>query len=297
MPEANPLYRGRFAPSPTGPLHLGSLIAAVASYLDARCHEGVWLVRMEDLDPPREEPGAAQRILDSLQHHGLHCDEEVTFQGQRGPAYAAALQALQAGGHLFSCDCTRKMLGSNGACCGQCRERQSQLNDPTATRVMVPGECHISFTDQVQGPQETPLGREAPDFIVKRKDGLDAYQLAVVVDDAWQGITHIVRGSDLMDSTPRQIFLQQLLGHPTPTYSHIPVITDASGEKFSKQNHAPALDDLVATTNLRAALRFLQQDEPPNALRDATQILDFAIRHWAPAKVPRRLSAPSTRSA
>ena len=198
---------------------------------------------------------------------------------------------------MFSCDCTRQMLGSNGACRGQCRQRQSQLNGPTATRVTVPRECHISFTDRVQGPQETSLGREASNFIVKRKDGLDAYQLAVVVDDAWQGITHIVRGSDLMDSTPRQIFLQQLLGHPTPIYSHIPVITDASGQKFSKQNHAPALKDVDADANLRAALRFLHQDEPPTALRGTAHILDFAIRHWSLTKVPRQLSVHSTRSA
>ena len=294
MPEVDPPYRGRFAPSPTGPLHLGSLIAALASYLDARYHEGAWLVRMEDLDPPREEPGAALSILDSLQHHGLHHDEDVTFQGRRGPAYAAALQALQAGGHLFNCDCTRQMLGPGGACRGHCRERQEQLNSPTATRVMVPPDSHIGFADQIQGWQETPLGSEAPDFIVKRKDGLDAYQLAVVVDDAWQGITHIVRGSDLMDSTPRQIFLQQLLGHATPIYSHIPVITDASGQKFSKQNHAPALIDGNAAANLRAALGFLNQERPPAALRGTAQILDFAISHWASANVPRLMSAPTT---
>lgn len=289
MPQADPPYRGRFAPSPTGPLHLGSLIAALASYLDARLHNGRWLVRMEDLDPPREERGAAQRILDSLQHHGLHWDEEVAFQSQRSPAYTAALQALQAGGHLFNCDCTRQMLGPDGACRGHCRERQTQMQGPTATRVLVPQECHIHFADQVQGLQKTPLGSAVPNFIVKRKDGLDAYQLAVVVDDAWQGVTHIVRGSDLMDSTPRQVFLQQLLGHPTPIYSHIPVITDAGGQKFSKQNHAPALEGGDAGANLRAALGFLHQDEPPSALRSAPQILDFAIHHWAPAKIPRLL--------
>jgi glutamyl-Q tRNA(Asp) synthetase len=188
------------------------------------------------------------------------------------------------------------MLGPDGACRGHCRERQEQLKSPTSTRVKVPPDCHIRFADQLQGWQETHLGDDAPDFIVKRKDGLDAYQLAVVVDDAWQGITHIVRGCDLMDSTPRQIFLQQLLGHSIPTYSHIPVITDNNGQKFSKQNHAPALIDEDAAANLRAALRFLQQDQPPTALRDVAQILDFAICHWAPAKVPRLLSMPSNMS-
>tara|TARA_R110001599_G_scaffold353714_1_gene595769 strand:+ start:21762 stop:22655 length:894 start_codon:yes stop_codon:yes gene_type:complete len=290
MSEADPPYRGRFAPSPTGPLHLGSLIAALASYLDARHREGAWLIRMEDLDPPREEPGAARQILDSLQHHGLYSDNSVLFQSQRGPAYAATLKALQESGHLFNCDCTRQTLGPDGACRGNCRQRQHQLNTPTATRVKVPRSCHIRFEDQTQGVQEAALGSEIPDFIVKRKDGLDAYQLAVVVDDAWQGITHIVRGSDLMDSTPRQIFLQQLLGHSTPVYSHIPVITDASGQKFSKQNHAPALDNSDAPANLRAALRFLQQDEPPLERRATAQILDFATQRWAPAKIPGVLS-------
>lgn len=297
MPEAAPPYRGRFAPSPTGPLHLGSLIAALASYLDARHHQGVWLVRMEDLDPPREQPGAAHQILDSLHQHGLHCDEDVLFQSQRSPAYTEALAALQAGGHLFNCDCTRQTLGQGGTCRGGCRQRQGQLNPPTATRVTVPPACHIRFEDQTQGWQETPLGSEAPDFIVKRKDGLDAYQLAVVVDDAWQGITHVVRGSDLMDSTPRQIFLQQLLGHPTPAYSHIPVITDASGQKLSKQNHAPALENSAAPANLRAALRFLHQAQPPAALTSPQHILDFAVQQWAPQDVPRVLSVAATHRA
>ena len=297
MPEVDPPYRGRFAPSPTGPLHLGSLIAALASYLDARYHRGAWLVRMEDLDPPREEPGAARHILDSLHHHGLHCDEDVVFQSERGAAYTQALQTLQAGGHLFSCDCSRQTLGPGGTCQGQCRQRQGHLNTPTATRVTVPRACHIRFEDQTQGWQETPLGSETPDFIVKRKDGLDAYQLAVVVDDAWQGITHIVRGSDLMDSAPRQIFLQQLLGHATPAYSHIPVITDAGGQKLSKQNHAPALENGAATANVRAALKFLQQDEPPTALRSTVQILEFATQRWAPEKIPGVLSVAATRGA
>lgn len=297
MPGTHPLYRGRFAPSPTGPLHLGSLIAALASHLDARHHNGAWLVRMEDLDPPREEQGAARRILASLQKHGLHWDEDVPLQSQRGPAYAAALQVLQACGHLFTCDCTRQMLGPGGACDGRCRGRQGEFTGPTATRVMVPPDCHISFWDQIQGPQETALGTEARDFIVKRKDGLDAYQLAVVVDDAWQGITHIMRGSDLLESTPRQIFLQRLLGYPTPRYSHIPVVTDAGGQKFSKQNHAPPLDDQDAASNLRAALYFLLQDEPPATLQSVTQILDFAIRHWTPGKIPARLSIPDASGA
>ncbi len=294
VPGTDPPYRGRFAPSPTGPLHLGSLIAALASYLDARRHAGTWLVRMEDLDPPREEMGAAQRILESLQSHGLQWDEEALLQSQRDQAYTAALLLLQTGGHLFACDCSRQRLGPDGACCGRCRGGQGQFTGPTATRVTVPPDCHIRFTDQIQGPRESALGTEVPDFIVRRKDALIAYQLAVVVDDAWQGITHIVRGSDLLDSTLRQIFLQQLLGYPTPKYSHIPVISDASGQKLSKQNHAPPLDDHDAPDNLRAGLKFLRQSEPPVALGTVREILDFAIAQWSPGRIPTLLSIPAS---
>ncbi len=294
--NTDPPYRGRFAPSPTGPLHLGSLIAALASYLDAHHNGGTWLVRMEDLDPPREETGAARRILSSLVNHGLHWDGDALFQSRRDGAYAAALGELAAGGRLFSCDCTRALLGPDGACRGHCRTRQGQLSEPAATRIAVPPECHIRFTDRIQGIVDTALGADVPDFVVRRKDGLDAYQLAVVVDDAWQGITHIVRGSDLLDSTARQIFLQQVLGYPTPQYSHLPVITDGAGQKFSKQNHAPALDDHNAPANLRTALRFLRQSEPPVALGTAGKILAFASQHWAPGKIPPALSITATMS-
>ena len=290
MPRPNPQYRGRFAPSPTGPLHLGSLIAAVASYLDARACNGTWLVRMDDLDPPREEPGAAQRILNSLQHHGLHWDEPVLWQSARKPAYAAALDTLAVRGHLFNCECTRAVLGPGGACCSRCAERQSTLTWPCATRVKVPADCQIRFDDQLQGQQFTRLGQHVTDFVVKRKDGLDAYQLAVVVDDAMQGINHVVRGSDLLDSTPRQIFLQQLLEYPTPRYCHLPVITNAQGQKLSKQNHAPALDDDRAAANLRSALHFLRQNEPPTELAGVEQILAFATGQWAPRKIPATLA-------
>ncbi len=289
-PHTDTPYRGRFAPSPTGPLHLGSLIAAVASYLDARHCGGQWLLRMEDLDPPREEAGAARRILASLQAHGLHWDEDVLWQSERSRAYAGALATLDRGHHLFRCDCTRQMLGPDGACCGQCRQRQGRLSTPAATRVNVPTDTRIHFTDGVQGNQDIALGRELADFVVRRKDGLDAYQLAVVVDDAHQGVTHIVRGSDLLDSTARQIFLQQLLGHPTPRYSHLPVITDASGHKLSKQNHAPPLDDSRACANLRAALHFLHQPAPPGQLHETTDILAFARDHWSVKRIPAVLS-------
>ena len=294
MPGHSPQYRGRFAPSPTGPLHLGSLIAALASYLDARHAGGAWLVRMEDLDPPREEAGAAQRILDSLRCHGLCWDGEVLWQGTRAAAYREALDRLAADGHLFHCDCTRALLGPGGACAGRCAPRQDQVRAPYATRVQVPADCRIRFQDLLQDARDEPLGSQFPDFVVKRKDGLDAYQLAVVVDDAFQGITHIVRGSDLLDSTPRQIFLQQLLGYPIPAYGHLPVITNQQGQKFSKQNHAPAIDDQQPVVNLRRALRFLHQPAPPSELDSAAALLDFATRHWAPARIPRAIAVAAS---
>jgi glutamyl-Q tRNA(Asp) synthetase len=295
LPGANPRYRGRFAPSPTGPLHLGSLIAALASYLDARRAGGAWLVRMEDLDPPREEPGAARRILHSLRCHGLNWDEEVMWQSARTAAYRSARDRLAATGHLFRCDCTRARLGPDGCCAGRCGPRQSQVRAPCAVRVAVPEGCRVAFRDQLQGPQESALGVEFPDFVVRRKDGLDAYQLAVVVDDDAQGITHVVRGSDLLDSTPRQIYLQQLLGCDTPQYCHLPVLTDPAGQKLSKQNHAPAIDDARPLTNLRQALRFLHQPPPPPDLGDTAELLASAVQQWDPRRIPARRSIPTTR--
>ena len=286
IPQTDRPYRGRFAPSPTGPLHLGSLIAALASYLDARHHRGLWLLRMEDLDPPREEAGAAARILASLEAHGLHWDGEVLWQSRRGDAYSAALAELERGHHLFRCDCSRQQLGPGGACRGHCRHRQTQLGSPAATRLAVPADCRITFRDRIQGQQDVPLGRELPDFVVRRKDGLHAYQLAVVVDDAWQGVTHVVRGSDLLDSTGRQILLQQLLGHRTPCYGHLPVITDAAGHKLSKQTHAPPLQDDRVGDNLRAALRFLHQPPPPLEAETVADILAWACANWRLEAVP-----------
>ena len=294
MPDYNAQYRGRFAPSPTGPLHLGSLIAALASYLDARSRGGTWLVRMDDLDPPREEPGAAQSILLSLQRHGLHWDEDVLWQSERAPAYTAALHELASGDHLFYCDCTRATLGPGGACRGRCKPRQTAVTTPCATRVTVPDDCQIRFTDQLQGLQHISLGEQFPDFVVKRKDALVAYQLAVVVDDAEQGITHVVRGSDLLDSTPRQIFLQQILGYNSPQYCHLPIITNSQGQKLSKQRQARALDDNLAPANLRSALQFLQQGEPPMQLITVEQILAFAIGQWSPQQIPATLAIPES---
>ncbi len=288
MPAASPPYRGRFAPSPTGPLHLGSLIAALASYLDARHCGGLWLLRMEDLDPPREEPGAARRILHSLQCHGLHWDGDVLWQGRRDAAYRQALAQLAADDHLFRCDCTRARLGPEGACNGRCAPRQGAVQEPYALRVRVPAQTQVQFDDGLQGHQACSLGEDFPDFAVRRKDGLYAYQLAVVVDDAHQQISHVVRGSDLLDSTPRQIFLQRLLGYSTPQYCHLPVITNDLGQKFSKQNQAPAIDDATPVANLRRALLFLHQSAPPRDLTATKDLLAFAIANWDPGRVPRR---------
>jgi glutamyl-Q tRNA(Asp) synthetase len=248
---------------------------------------------MEDLDPPREQPGAATSILRSLQCHGLHWDEGVLYQSSRKPAYDNALAQLASIGHLFHCDCTRAAMGSDGICRSDCRNRQAEIAAPFAIRTTVPSRYRIQFTDHLQGQQDRALGESLPDFVVRRKDGLDAYQLAVVVDDAEQAITHVLRGSDLLDSTPRQIFLQHQLSYPTPWYCHLPVITTSLGQKFSKQNQAPALDDDKAAENLRYALRFLQQQEPPPHLRSAAQVLAFATTHWALQLVPRVTAIPA----
>ena len=290
MPDLVSDYRGRFAPSPTGPLHLGSLIAALASYLDARHQAGQWLVRMEDLDPPREEPGAARSILQSLRDHGLDWDEDVLYQSDRGAAYDLALEQLADTGRLFRCDCTRAMLGPGGSCRGRCQARQKDIAPPWALRIPVTAGTNIAFADQLQGPQREALHARLPDYVLRRKDGLYAYQLAVVVDDAFQGITHVVRGSDLLDSTARQIYLQQQLGLPQPVYCHLPVITNGQGQKFSKQNHAPALEAANATANLRAALAFLQQAPPPSELDSCASILAFAVQHWSTSSLPRTMA-------
>jgi glutamyl-Q tRNA(Asp) synthetase len=272
---------------------MGSLIAALASYLDARHAGGQWLVRMEDLDPPRESPGAAASILHSLQCHGLQCDEPVLYQSSRTAAYMEALHLLDTGGHLFWCDCSRAALGDEGVCRGNCRLRQRDITGARAARVAVPSACTIRLDDALQGTSDVALGLSLSDFVVQRRDGLTAYQLAVVVDDAQQGITHVVRGSDLLDSTPRQIFLQQLLGYATPHYCHVPVLVNAQGQKFSKQNHAPALRDDRAAANLRHALQFLQQREPPPSHREVERVLAYAIEHWNLAQVPATLTLPA----
>ena len=290
-----PAYVGRFAPSPTGPLHLGSLICALATYLDARANGGTWLVRMEDLDPPREIPGAAESILNSLKAHGLHWDQQVLWQSQRDDAYAAVVAQLLANGEAFYCDCSRAQLAlQDNVYQGHCRTRNLPADKPTAVRVRVEGETVITISDQLQAPLHEDVAAAVGDFVIRRRDRLYAYQLAVVVDDAYQGINQVLRGSDLYDSTPRQVYLQQVLALPTPDYTHIPVITNEQGQKLSKQTHARALDDDEAIDNLCLALRFLGQKPPAPQVQRLDLLLQDAVAHWQIQAVPARMGIPES---
>ena len=261
------MYRGRFAPSPTGPLHFGSLVAAVASYLDARAHQGEWLVRMEDVDVPRTVAGAADTILRDLEHFGFRWDGPVMYQSQRTEAYRDALERLRVAGLVYPCGCSRK-------------EIEGERYPGTCAQGLPPGKVARAWRVRVSGELTETVG----DFVLLRADGFFAYQLAVVVDDAAQGITDVVRGADLLDSTPRQIYLQGLLGYPTPRYMHVPVVLAADGQKLSKQTGAEALDRDKTPELLWAALAFLRQG-PPNDLNRATvpEIWRWAVAHWNPA--------------
>ncbi|KFB21868.1 glutamyl-Q tRNA(Asp) ligase [Pseudomonas aeruginosa PGPR2] len=233
-------YVGRFAPTPSGYLHFGSLVAAVASYLDARAVGGRWLVRMEDLDPPREVPGAQQAILETLERYGFEWDGAVERQSERFPDYAAVVEQLLRSGLAYACTCSRKQLeGFAGIYPGFCRDAGHARED-AAIRLRVP-ELEYRFVDRVQGEVHQHLGREVGDFVIQRRDGFYAYQLAVVLDDAWQGITDIVRGADLLDSTPRQLYLQELLGLSQPRYLHVPLIVQPDGHKLGKSYRSPPL--------------------------------------------------------
>jgi glutamyl-Q tRNA(Asp) synthetase len=289
----SPAYRGRFAPSPTGPLHFGSLVAAVGSYIDARAHAGEWLVRIEDVDAPRTVPGATDEILRTLEALGLEWDGPVVRQGERTERYRAALDQLVEAGAVFPCACTRREIadsaiaGVDGAHVypGTCRDGVAPGRVPRAQRVRVDAAV-VAFEDAVQGTLRQALGRDVGDFVVLRADGCFAYQLAVVVDDGAQGITTVVRGADLLDSTPRQILLQRLLGLPTPAYLHLPVATTVAGEKLSKQAFAPPIDLARPGEALAGALRFLGQPVPePGAA--PRELLEIAVAHWDRARIPR----------
>jgi glutamyl-Q tRNA(Asp) synthetase len=273
---------GRFAPSPTGPLHFGSLVSALASFLDSKKHGGQWLLRMEDIDPPREAPGAASLILAQLEAHGLLWDKSVLYQSDRLDSYIDALDQLKSNGLVYPCQCNRQRIARlKGVYDGQCRDLQLPEDNATI-RLSLGDKIRMQcFDDEIMGRIEQSLHGEVGDFTVRRRDGLFSYQLAVVVDDEFQGITHIMRGSDLLDSTPRQIFLQQCLGYNQPEYAHLPVALNPESQKLSKQNHAVALVAGHESVNLWMALVWLQQHPPPALQRlDVAEILDWGMSHW-----------------
>lgn len=292
MLSSSVTYTGRFAPSPTGLLHFGSLLAALAGFLDARAQAGRWLLRIEDLDPPREHPGARIQIPRTLETFGLHWDGDVVYQSERLHHYQQALEQLTANADAYRCNCSRKQVQQRS---GQNRYDGHCLHSPPAIETPSAWRCHcngaeISFDDGIQGPQHSLLA-EGGDFVIRRKDGLFAYLLAVVVDDHLQGITHVVRGSDLLPETPRQLYLQQRLGYHHPHYSHIPVASNTDGQKLSKQNLAQPLDEQHPVPQLISALTFLGQ-APPAELTDASldELLAWAVSNWQPQNISRTLS-------
>ncbi len=301
MSESPRPYRGRFAPSPTGPLHFGSLVAAVGSYLDARAHGGAWLVRMEDVDTPRNVPGAADDILATLEAYGFAWDGPVLWQSSRFAAYAEALARLVDAGLAYGCACSRKEIADSAvrpaidgglAYPGTCRNGVPPGRSARAWRLRV-DDAELAFADRIQGRIVQHLESDVGDFVLRRADGLFAYQLAVTVDDAFQGITDVVRGADLLASTPRQIALQRALGYPALRYAHLPVAANAAGEKLSKQTLAPALSRAAPGPTLVAALRFLAQPVPAGLERaPLAEIWAWARAHWQLSAIPRQPAIP-----
>lgn len=287
------IYRGRFAPSPTGPLHFGSLLAAMGSYLQAKQHHGSWLVRIEDVDTPRTIKGASDDILRTLEAYGFEWDEQVVFQSQRTEAYESVIQTLADDGHIYHCNCSRKDIMSVAPVVetgpvypGTCRDKKHINPRSSSIRVRTHNQP-ITFKDAIQGTLSQEVERETGDFVIKRADGLYAYQLAVVVDDAWQGITEVVRGYDLFVLTPRQILLQQLLSYPTPTYAHLPVASHQNGEKLSKQTGAHAIPITGISQVLCHAMQFYNQQPPPGL--EKAPVHDFwqwAIESWRLSRIP-----------
>lgn len=286
-------YTGRFAPSPTGDLHQGSLTTALASFLDARAYSGTWLVRMEDLDPPREVDGAASSILRSLEAHGLHWDQSVLYQSTRTDAYRAAFDTLLQLGLIYPCQCNRQRLKTLRIYDRCCLRSPPNTTQHCAWRLKVDdGGSPVTYDDLFLGHQSCHVANETGDFIVRRKDGLYAYQLAVVVDDIHQGVNHILRGSDLADSTPRQHWLYRLLDSAAPVMGHLPLVTHRDGQKFSKQNLAPPLKNSLAPHNLFQALQQLGLHPPAELEGDTCEILlQWGIEHWNRACVPQSFSS------
>ena len=281
-------YRGRFAPSPTGPLHAGSLASALGSWLDARAHGGQWLVRIEDVDTPRTVQGSDQIILQQLIACGLYWDEEVVWQSKRTALYQAALDQLNKDQMTYRCICSRKhieeTLRANGAELGRHEEliypgncrNQNRHEEKAAIRVALPDSCVLQFKDRMKGVQSQDLTTQVGDFVLRRADVLFTYQLAVVVDDHLQDITHIVRGEDLLSNTARQLYLQQILGYQIPSYLHLPLVTNAAGEKLSKQTQALEID----TSNTDAILNSLRRAAIHLGLNDDRKELDKTIHEW-----------------
>ena len=281
-------YRGRFAPSPSGFLHFGSLVAALASYLDAKANDGLWLVRIEDIDPPRELEGASKNILKTLEAYGLFWDETELYQSQQTQLYEDVLADLHQQRLTYYCECTRAQIKAIGGIYqGHCRNRQLVSNQ-TAIRLV--NQFNIDhFDDIIQGHVQCDKALAEEDFIIKRKDGLYAYQLAVVVDDIYQGINHVIRGCDLLEPTARQLTFFNTLNAKTPKYGHFPLAVTDEGYKLSKQNKAPAIDPITPQPSLLKALHFLGQCPPPALLdTSVTDILDWAIKHWQRKHIPQK---------
>ncbi|OTQ74227.1 MULTISPECIES: tRNA glutamyl-Q(34) synthetase GluQRS [unclassified Gilliamella] len=285
-------YIGRFAPSPSGPLHFGSLVTALGSYLQAKANFGKWLVRIEDIDPPREVKGAASLILKTLEAFELHWDDQVLYQSNCSERYRTVLQTLITQQKAYYCDCTRQRIHnfSNGIYDGFCRERHLASNSPQQCAIRLKQNQPVfCFDDKILGQQTIDSANALEDFIIHRKDGLFAYNLVVVLDDNYQGITEIVRGADLLPVTAKQISLYRLFNFTIPNYCHLPLVLDNHGNKLSKQNHASPIDSKKANLLTAQALQFLGQQLPDN-WQDAsqTQLLDWAITHWKINQVPKQ---------
>lgn len=290
MPSDN--YKGRFAPSPTGPVHYGTLVAAVGSYLQARKNNGEWFVRMDDVDTLRIVDGADSDILHTLDHFGFKWDGEVTYQTQQVDSYQQALEKLVSQSLVFPCTCSRKILAKTDSKIypGTCRHRALAENEEHALRILSQN-FDIKFDDVVMGKQSQNIERQCGDFIIKRRDGLFAYQLAIVVDDAIQGITEVVRGADLLDSTPRQIYLQRLLNYPTPRYCHLPLAIDDLGNKISKSGGAAKVETNDREKLLISSLNFLGQKALDDLVKsNINDIWSWAIKNWNVKYVPEAMN-------